>query len=237
MPEAYWGESEKEGLVFFGKMSACISHEIKNHLAIINEQTGLVGDLLLMAERGRSLDTERLKELAQDISRQVNRADRVVKSLNRLAHSVDEPHCLLDLNETVGLLVSISTRIASVKGLHLEMDSSTSPVQVESSPFFLMCIVFFYLDTSMSASSEGQLTVSVKDIGDVGQITISGSFEDRVRSPEAMPAPIRVLQEKLSLTVDLDGPLGAVVIRVPKVFERNNSSSKTKSADQETKAS
>ena len=228
MSEAYWGESEKEGLAFFGKMSACISHEIKNYLAIINEQTGLVGDLLLMAERGRSLDTARLKELAQDISRQVNRADQAVKSLNRLAHSVDEPHCLLDLNETVELLVSICTRIASVKGLHLEMYSPTSSVQVESSPFFLMCIVFLYLDTAMSASREGKVTMRVKDIGNVGQIIISGSFEGIVHSSEAVPAPILVLQEKLGLMVDLEGRLGAVVIRVPKTFKGNNTSSKGK---------
>lgn len=228
MPETYWGESGKEGLAFFGKMSACISHEIKNHLAIINEQTGLLGDLLAMAKRGRSLDTARLKELAQDISGQVNRADQAVKSLNRLAHSVDEPHCLLDLNETVGLLVSISTRTASVKGLRLEMDFPTSSVKVESSPFFLMCIVFLYLDMAMSASNEGQATMSVRDMGDLGQITISGSFEDRIQSSEAVPAPIRVLQEKLGLTVDLDGRLGAVVIRVPKVFKGNNVGSKAR---------
>ena len=228
MPEAYWGESGKESLAFFGKMSACISHEIKNHLAIINEQTGLLGDLLLMAERGRALDTERFKELAQDISRQVNRADQAVKSLNRLAHSVDELLCVLDLNETVGLIVSISNRIASVKGLSLEMDFSTSSVQVESNPFLLMCIVFLYLDTAMSASREEQVTVSVRDMGDIGHIAISGSFEDLVQSSEAAPAPIRGLQEKLGLTVHLEQRLEAVVIGVPKVFKRKNATDKAK---------
>jgi len=147
-------------------MSACVSHEIKNHLAIINEQAGLLGDLLFMVEQGRSLDTARVTGLAQDISRQVSRADQAVKNLNRLAHSVDEPRCLVDLNETLGLIVSISQRIASVKGVRLEMDFPTSSVQVESSPFFLMCIVFLYLDKAMSASSDGQVTVGLKDMGD-----------------------------------------------------------------------
>ena len=228
MPETYWGESGREGLAFFGKMSACISHEIKNHLATINEQTGLLGDLLLMAERGRSLDTGRLKELAQDISRQVKRADQAVKSLNRLAHSVDEPHCLLDLNETVGLIVSISDRIASVKGLNLEVDFPTSSVKVESSPFLLMCIVFLYLDTAMSTSREEQVTVSVRDMADTGHIVISGFFEDLVRSSEAVPAPLRVLQEKLGFTVHFEEGSEAIVIRVPKVFRQKNESSKAK---------
>ena len=34
----------REGFQFFGKMSASISHEIKNALAIINENAGLLED-------------------------------------------------------------------------------------------------------------------------------------------------------------------------------------------------
>ena len=40
------------GLQFFGRMSASISHEIKNVLAIINENAGLLEDFSLMADRG-----------------------------------------------------------------------------------------------------------------------------------------------------------------------------------------
>ena len=44
------GES---GLRFFGKISASISHEIKNAIAVMNENAGLIKDLIMMAERGR----------------------------------------------------------------------------------------------------------------------------------------------------------------------------------------
>jgi len=57
-------------------------------------------------------------------------------------------------------------------------------------------------------------------MGDVGQVVISGSFEDLVESSEAVPATICVLQEKLGLTVDLEGDSGEVVIRVPRAFKR-----------------
>jgi C4-dicarboxylate-specific signal transduction histidine kinase len=224
--EVDWGESATAGLAFFCKMSACISHDIKNHLAIINEKAGLCGDLLFMAEqKGRPLDSEMIKELAQNIGQQVKRADEVVKNLNRLAHSVDEPCCSVDLDQMVALIVSISQRLVSAKGIRVKTNLPTSAVEVESSPFFLMYIIFYFIDKVMGASNNGEMQISLEDVGDAGQITISGSFEGMVRSTEAMPTPISDLEEKLGVTVDLEGNMDEVVIRVPKAFRLKNADS------------
>jgi len=63
--EYYMGaklETDAEtGLQFFGKMTASISHEIKNVLAIINENAGLLEDLALMADGGAEIEPQRLK--------------------------------------------------------------------------------------------------------------------------------------------------------------------------------
>lgn len=223
MAEVDRGESATAGLAFFGKMSACISHDIKNHLAIINEKAGLCGDLLFMAEeKGRPLDLEMIKELAKNIGQQVKRADQVVKDLNRLAHSVDEPYCLVDLNETVALIASIPQRLVSSKGIRLDINLSTSGIQVESNPFFLMYIIFYFIDNAMSVSNDGEVQVHLKDVGDAGQVTISGSFEAEVHSTDAIPASISVLEEKLGVRVELESNTGKVVISVPKAFESKN---------------
>lgn len=55
-------EAELSGIQFFGKMSASISHEIKNVLAVINENAGLLEDICFMADRGKPIDTPRLKK-------------------------------------------------------------------------------------------------------------------------------------------------------------------------------
>ena len=51
------------GLQFFGRISASISHELKNVLAIINENAGLLEDLTSMADRGKPIDSARLKAI------------------------------------------------------------------------------------------------------------------------------------------------------------------------------
>ena len=54
----------RAGLSFFGAMTASISHEIKNRMAVINEQAGLLEDLVLMSKKGKALEAERLLQLA-----------------------------------------------------------------------------------------------------------------------------------------------------------------------------
>ncbi len=94
------------GLQFFGRMSASISHEIKNVLAIINENAGLLEDFSLMADRGVPIDPGRLKTMAEKVKRQISRADGIIKNMNRLAHSIDETikmmlcvHCVSEENK------------------------------------------------------------------------------------------------------------------------------------------
>jgi C4-dicarboxylate-specific signal transduction histidine kinase len=44
------------GLQFFGRMSASISHELKNALAIIKENAGLLADYVAMMGKGTPID-------------------------------------------------------------------------------------------------------------------------------------------------------------------------------------
>ena len=97
-----------EGVRFFGEMAASVSHEIKNVLAIINENAGLLQDMLGMHEKGMPLSPERLSRLAQSIARQVSRGDGIVKGMNRFAHSADDAKEKVD----VGALVQFMTRLA-----------------------------------------------------------------------------------------------------------------------------
>ena len=75
----------KTGLKFFGGVVASISHEIKNRLAIINENAGLLEDLVLMSERGMEIDSERLKRLADSLKNQVSTADGIIKKMNQFS--------------------------------------------------------------------------------------------------------------------------------------------------------
>ena len=132
-----WEILGETGLQFFGKMSASISHELKNVMAIINENAGLLEDLTDMAGKGMPLNPERLKTAADRIMKQIRRGDDIVKGMNRFAHSVDEPLRQADLNDTLGLMATLSKRFASMRGVTLELEPPSRQVPVVTNPFFL----------------------------------------------------------------------------------------------------
>src|SRR5680860_791484 len=91
------------GLKFFGTVSASISHEIKNRMAVINEQAGLLKDLVLLAGQGKEMNLERLMRLAESLKNQVVLTDGIIKNMNRFSHTVDNFRCSADLGEVLSL--------------------------------------------------------------------------------------------------------------------------------------
>jgi C4-dicarboxylate-specific signal transduction histidine kinase len=145
------------GLQFFGKMTASISHEIKNVLAIINENAGLLEDLALLSDRGAAIEPQRLKNMSRVVMKQVSRADAIMKNMNRLAHSVDESIKTIDLNDILELVVALSHRFAAMRDVSVDPKLGESPMMVRTAPFLLMNLLWLCLDFTMDAAGEDKI--------------------------------------------------------------------------------
>ena len=154
-----WEVISVTGLQFFGMMSASISHEIKNVMAIINENAGLLEDLTVMAEKGMPIDPQRLRTQASRIMKQIRRGDDIIKSMNRFAHSVDEPWRQVELNDTLGLMCTLSGRFASMRGVTLELDPPSTQVPIITNPFLLQNFIWLCLDFAMGSTGTGKTVV------------------------------------------------------------------------------
>ena len=144
------------GLQFFGKVSASISHEIKNVMAIINESAGLMEDLTVLAEKGMPIDPQRLKTHAGKIMSQIRRADGIIKNMNRFAHSADEGVKSIELGETVALVTSLSERFAAMKGITLDLKTASKGVTLRTNPFLLINLIYLCLDFAMGMVGAGK---------------------------------------------------------------------------------
>ena len=145
---------EMTGLQFFGQISASISHEIKNVLAIINENAGLLEDFTLMADRGIPMDPARLKVMAEAVKKQIGRADGIIKNMNQFAHSIDQTITTVDLAETIELVIALTARLAAMRGVEVAVQLPQNPVKLQTAPFFLMNLLWLCLDFSISASGD-----------------------------------------------------------------------------------
>ena len=142
------------GLQFFGRISASISHEIKNVLAIVNENAGLLEDFTLMADRGKPIDPARLKMMAAAVKKQVGRADGIIKNMNQFAHSIDHTTATVDLGQTIELFIALTTRFAAMRGVKVDLQLPASPLTIPTAPYYLMNLLWLCLDFSMSASGD-----------------------------------------------------------------------------------
>jgi signal transduction histidine kinase len=141
---SYHGKVDSLGLSFFGSMTASISHEIKNALAVINENAGLLGDLVALVEKGRPLDPERLKTISDNILRRVQSADDIVRRLNRFAHSANQPVITTDVRDIFECTIALLERLATMKGLTLAV-APGDEIQVQTLPFVIENLLWICL--------------------------------------------------------------------------------------------
>ena len=124
------GKIWAEGLSFFGKSNRLISHELKNILAIISETLGLLDELVELSQSGLPLTPEKLRGMSDSILEEVERANGVIRSMNRFAHSVDEFAAEVDLGEIVSLTLQLVRLNPSSKAVTIESSSSLRSVRM-----------------------------------------------------------------------------------------------------------
>lgn len=146
---------QKDELAFFGRMCASISHEIKNCLAVINEQNGLHEDLLMLQQQGRELSLDRVRRINQTIGEQVQRMDTIVKRLNRFAHSPDLVEEHIDLGELGTYVVELCRRFATNRGVVMTCQAEKS-VMIKGQPFLVMHLLVSCLEQILSSLGSGQ---------------------------------------------------------------------------------
>jgi C4-dicarboxylate-specific signal transduction histidine kinase len=217
-----WDIIGGEGLQFFGKMSASISHEIKNVLAIINENSGLIEDYTIMTEKGAHFDPGKFKSLAEKIGAQIRRADEIVKNMNAFAHSIDEPAKAIDVSDFLEVARALFARFAAMRGIALESKPSERSLMITTSPFFLLNLIWFCLELAMDAAGSGKavgLSARKRDIG--AQIGFTGlKALGEALSGEFPGEKEKPLLELLKAEIEIGKERGEIMLNLPKDMAR-----------------
>ena len=157
----------REQAAFFGQVTASVTHEIKNHLALINEYNGLLADLLAAHARGRELDPARLAGLSAEVRKQVRQAGEIVGQLNRFAHSVDSEVEEVDLGELVATFAALSARRAQRRRIELKLALPPTAPRLVCQPFLLLLACHCLLEAILEACPEGaDLTIDLEGGGE-----------------------------------------------------------------------
>jgi len=179
-----------EGLAFFGRMNAAISHDMKNVLAIINETASLLDELVELQQEGQmEPNPEKLRTLSRRIVNQVERGQNVISNMNAFAHSIDVPVREVDLARVMSIMAVLSRHFAT--GRTLDLDLPDEGPRVTTHPFFLNNLIHHSLNFAIaSAGPEKRVRIAVRAGDGGGEIVLSGLADVQGTFPSEVAAAL-----------------------------------------------
>jgi C4-dicarboxylate-specific signal transduction histidine kinase len=176
---------------FMGRMTAGVTHELKNVLAIIKESAGLIEDILAMNKGAGLAHEDRVVRVLSNIRQQVDRGVDLSSRLNAFAHSPDEISAGVDLNTVVDLVVSLCQRFARLKAVVLVAKTQPQEVILVTDPLKLQMLLVGAIDLLLQVVPSGStmsLEPSDRGAGTVA-VVFSSNGEERQRTAQQQLDP------------------------------------------------
>ncbi|WP_420265904.1 hypothetical protein [Candidatus Magnetominusculus dajiuhuensis] len=187
-------------LAFIGKVISLYTHEQKNHLAIINESAGLLGDMLQFSEEIKELPQARqMLDIIKSIDAQIKRSSEMAKYLNAFGHRMDSPTASFNVNDCVGEVLVLLNRLIAQKRITFKADYSSGLPPITGNPSNLQLLVFMAMQELVTVMRENTY-ILVK--------TFSSNNSTIIRiTPEGLDAPVDFTEQS-----DYFKPVRAVTI-------------------------
>lgn len=147
-------------LSFIGKILATLSHELKNHLAIIKEYSGLVQDLAEMGKAPNAGSADQCVNAVRCIHRQIDGTLALLTHFNRFSHRMDTGRSLYAVNEAVDELLALTHRLANQRKISVERVFQEGLPLVAGNPALLQFSLFCLLQDALARlESNGTIVV------------------------------------------------------------------------------
>jgi len=140
---------------FAGKITAGVTHEFMNVLATIRETSGLMEDLLALSRETPFPHREKFEKILTTIKNQVSRGMKMSGSLNKFAHSMDEPESRVEINPLLDQLAFLVQHFARLKRIQLTVNPVEPPLSIYTDPFRLQLILVGCLEYCMERTAGG----------------------------------------------------------------------------------
>ena len=129
-------------LSFIGKVLSVFSHEINNHLAILKESVGLIGDLIELGKTSSRKDLKEILKITQSIKNQIEQTTYFCDKLNGFGHGMEEPLSAFNIHKSIEELMVLLRRFINQKMICLEKDFTANMPLIYSNPLKIQFLIF-----------------------------------------------------------------------------------------------
>jgi len=140
-------ENSNDKPAFLGRITASVTHDIQNVLAIIKETSGLMEDFFLMQKTGGLEDIEdRLDKCIKTIKKQAYRGVSLTSGLNGFAHTADSSQATINIFKILKRMISIAERLFKQKGVDVSILECENPCSIVTDPVLFQLIAFLCIE-------------------------------------------------------------------------------------------
>jgi len=198
-------------LAFIGKLMAGLSHEFKNHLAIIKELNGLIEDLLILEVPEQSVNSERFKKIIPGINERIAQAAEMCRVLSGFSHRMDQPLSSINVSDVLQEEIYLLRRFAQQKQVHIESSFDADLPAIFNDPSLLQFAVFCVVWPALELLEKGGRVV-ITGTGKNQSVEITAILEGKMERPEndtpweaVLPQVLEILGAEFSRRINEDG--------------------------------
>jgi len=129
-------------LSFIGKVLSVFSHDINNHLAILKESVGLIGDLIELGKTSSRKDLKEILKITQSIKDQIEQTAYFCNKLNGFGHGMEKPLSPFNIHRSIEELIVLLRRFINQKMISLEKDFTANMPLIYSNPLKIQFLIF-----------------------------------------------------------------------------------------------
>ncbi len=156
--------SQRE-VAFMGRMTARMTHEVLNMLAVLKESSGLMVDILAVNRDVDFSNRDRMEQSLSRIHKKIAQGVDLLKQFSWLAHSMDEPEAEVEINDLLDHTSALMNCFARLKKVELQTIPSEAPVFLKTDPFRLHWVLSSCIDYALKEIPEGGTIILRAGIG------------------------------------------------------------------------
>jgi nitrogen-specific signal transduction histidine kinase len=159
---------------FIGKVLAAFSHDINNHLAILKESAGLIGDIIELGKTSsRKDDLKEILKITQSIKNQIEKTTYFCDKLNGFGHGMDKQLSAFNIHNSIEELMVLLTRFINQKMIYLEKDFAANMPLIYSNPLKIQFLIFCLVEKHLKRlDKNGRIIIKTAYANDSIGITI-----------------------------------------------------------------
>ena len=133
-------------LSFIGQVLSIFSHEINNHLAILQESVGLIGDLVELGKASSRKDLKEILKITRSIKDQIEQTTYFCNKLNGFGHGMEKPLSAFNIHKSIEELMILLRRFINQRMIYLEKDFTANMPLIYSNPLKIQFLIFCLIE-------------------------------------------------------------------------------------------